>query len=180
MPERLKNGPVAAGLSAVCVLVLIVAVARAEEPHNAFDFEAVGLEGRTFSGLSLRGRVVLLDFWATWCGPCVKAIPTLNQLRNEFKSRGFEVVGVASYSGTVEDVREFVARLEPHYPIVVGDEDLVERFQVIGYPTYFLVNRGGKIVDTFVGEIESVREEVTAKIRQLTRSTPPLPERRTP
>ena len=78
---------------------------------------------------------------------------------------GFEVVGIASYSGTRDDVRQFVARHKPLYPIVMGDEDLVERFGVIGYPTYFLIDRQGKIVETYVGEIESVLEEVISKIR---------------
>ena len=134
------------------------------------DFGALGLDGKTFDATRLEGRVVLLDFWATWCGPCIKAIPTLNQLREEFSEVGFDVVGIAAYSGTRDDVQQFVSKHKPLYPIVMGDEDLVERFGVIGYPTYFLIDRQGKVAETYVGEIESVLEKVTAKIRELTQN----------
>ncbi len=137
-------------------------------PSSALDFEAIDLNGEPyFASEKLRGQVVLLDFWASWCGPCVKAIPRLNQLREEFKARGFEVVGLASYSGTLEDVRRFLEKRDARYPIVLADDDILEQFSVVGYPTYFLVDRQGQIVQTYVGEIESQLDRVRASIRDL-------------
>lgn len=83
---------------------------------------------------------------------------------------GFKVVGIAAYSGTRDDVQQFVSKHKPLYPIVMADEDLVERFGVIGYPTYFLIDRQGEVKETYVGEIESVLQEVTSKIRELTQN----------
>ncbi len=135
---------------------------------GAIDFEATRLDGEPYlAAKELQGRVVLLDFWATWCGPCVKSIPTLNQLREEFRKSGFEVLGLASYSGTREDVRNFLEKRDARYPIVMADADIVERFSVIGYPTYFLLDRQGRITETYVGEIESQLEGVKARIRSL-------------
>ena len=154
---------------AVLLLLPSPIVVSGAEPSWS-NFEALDLEGKTFDGNRLEGQVVLLDFWATWCGPCIQAISTLNQLQEEFSEVGLEVVGIAAYSGTRDDVQQFVARHQPHYAIVMGDEDLVERFGVIGYPTYFLIDRQGRIAETYVGEIESILEEVVSKIRELTQN----------
>ncbi len=149
-------------------VVMLSCVSFAPGTDSVLDFRAEDLEGRPYlAHEELRGRVVLLDFWATWCGPCIKAIPTLNRLREEFHDSGFEVVGMTSYSGTAADIRQFLERREAKYPIVLADSDLIERFSVVGYPTYFLVDRKGRIAEIYVGEIESQLNEVRARIRDL-------------
>ena len=154
----------------LCLLFLCGGVATASD--RDLNFKAIDLEGAAFHAQSLLGKVVLLDFWATWCGPCLKAFPVLNTLRKDFRDRGFEVLGVTTYSGTVEDVRKVLLKYQHDYPVVIGDEDLAERFEVIGYPTYFLVNRKGEVVNRYVGEIESLIEEVRSDIDALTREAP--------
>lgn len=155
-------------VGAVLLLAIAPAYSRGSGSGRAIDFEAVTLAGQPYpAAQELEGRVILLDFWATWCGPCIKAMPALNELREEFHDRGFEIVGMTSYSGTAEDIRRFLERREPKYPIVMADSDLIERFSVVGYPTYFLVDRKGQIAEIYVGEIESQLNDVRARIRDL-------------
>ncbi len=155
-------------LSAGFLLAVTLPFSLGSSSGGAIDFQVLNLAGEPYlAAEELEGRVVLLDFWATWCGPCIKAIPTLNQLREEFHDRGFEIVGMTSYSGTAGDIRQFLERRETKYPIVIADSDLIERFSVVGYPTYFLVDRKGQITEIYVGEIESQLNEVRARIRDL-------------
>jgi len=128
------------------------------------DFRATTLTGTPFHGSELAGKIVLLDFWAVWCPPCLKAIPTLSRLQRDLESSGFQVLGVASYSGSPEDVAAFVKEHDVHYPMVVGDDDLVERFDVIGYPTYFLIDTEGRIAKKYVGELDDLYDIVAADV----------------
>jgi len=133
----------------------------------AIDFEATTLEGRVFDGSRLKGHVVLLDFWAVWCPPCIAAMPTLSRLDHDLGERGFDVVGIAVYSGSPEDVAEFIEDKEATYTVVVGDEDLTERFEVIGFPTYFLLDVDGSIYKMYVGEMKNMKEELEQDIETL-------------
>ena len=131
------------------------------------DFQATDLHGVPFHGLSLKGKTVLLDFWAVWCPPCIKAFPVLGRLDRDLKGKGFQVLGIAVFSGTVEDVANFVEEYEVIYQVVVGDEDLVERFGVIGYPTYFLISPEGTIANKYVGDWPNLYEHVKADVAEL-------------
>ena len=172
--KNLKN-PLLIYVSAFCVLFLSWGTGRASDQN--LDFTATDLKGAEFNAADLLGDVVWLDFWETWCGPCLKAFPVLNELRGQFQDRGFEVLGVTNHSGTVEDVGKVLAKFQHDYPIVVGDGELAERFDVIGYPTYFLVNRKGEVVKQYVGEIQGLIQEVRADIEELTREAPDRKER---
>lgn len=137
------------------------------EPPPGIDFRAVDLKGEVFHGDSLRGKVVLLDFWATWCSPCIAAFPTLSKWQQEYGERGLEVVGIASFSGTPQEVAEFLSQRSAGYTMVVGDEDLVERFGVIGFPTYFLIGRDGKVFNKYVGEMKFSKDRLLADLEKL-------------
>ena len=141
--------------------------AIAEKARLAIDFQAVDLQNRPFSGLSLKGKTVLLDFWAVWCKPCIAAFPTLKKLNRDFEDKNFEVVGVAVYSGGPQEVAKFIAPHDLDYTVVVGSEDLVFQFGVIGYPTYLLVGPDGKIYKKYVGEAKNLYSEVKEGILKL-------------
>ncbi len=137
-----------------------------QEALTVADLDAVALDGGRLSGEKLRGRLVLVDFWAVWCLPCIQAFPTLSRLQDEHGERGLRVLGVAVYSGSRQDVADFLKEHDLSYPVVVGDEELVARFDVIGYPTYFLFAPDGSLVETYVGEMESLAEEVAAAVER--------------
>ncbi len=143
---------------------LAVAAGSGDPQHLAIDFQASGLDGQPFEGRSLKGKIVLLDFWAIWCPPCLWAFPELSRLDNDFEDQDFQVLGIAVYSGTVEDIRRAMVDHGATYPTVVGDDDLVERFEVIGYPTYFLISPEGIIYKKYVGEVSNLYERVAADI----------------
>jgi len=142
---------------------------QSEDRRITIDFNAIDLEGQPFNGLSLKGKIVLLDFWAIWCRPCIAAFPSLKKLNADFEDSGFAVVGIAAFSGTVDDVRKFAVVHKLDYTVLVGDQDLVQRFGVIGYPTYFLVRRDGTTFKKYVGEMENLYKEVEADILEIGR-----------
>ena len=137
-----------------------------EDSVDVFDFEALDLDGQTFDGRSLRGKTVLIDFWAIWCAPCVKAFPQLSRLQDELGGDTFQVLGMAAYSGGPARVKQFLSDKGVSYPVLVVDADLVEQFGVIGYPTYFLVDGEGHVQQKFVGELSRLYDEIAALVNQ--------------
>lgn len=108
-------------------------------------YGATAMSGDSVSLAALRGKVVLLNVWATWCGPCRKEIPELRALHAAYKDRGFEVVGVSvDTDGTDETIREFLKEFRMDYPIWRDpDERVSALFRLAGVPATFLIDRRG-------------------------------------
>jgi thiol-disulfide isomerase/thioredoxin len=109
------------------------------------------LNGKTVSLEEYRGKVVLLDFWATWCSPCVAAMPKLQKLHDKYAAKGFAVVGVAIDEGGSSVVQPVVARKKVVYPTLLGTEAAWKAYEVKTLPALFLVDREGRIVKQFGG-----------------------------
>ena len=139
----------------------------AEEIENPLDFKLKNLQGEVVDGASLAGKVVLIDFWATWCAPCLKAFPILDKLQRDLGDRGFQVISIALNSGTVQDVAKVVKQRGVEVSVVMGDKEIEEKFDVIGYPTYVLVNPQGKVHAIYVGEVENLYERIAAEVEAL-------------
>ncbi|MGD2279165.1 MAG: TlpA disulfide reductase family protein, partial [Candidatus Omnitrophota bacterium] len=101
---------------------------------------------------STRGKVVILDFWATWCPPCTAEIPHFVELYKEYRERGLEIVGVALDRGGASTVKPFAERNGMNYTVVIGDQRITADYGGIrGIPTTFVVDRQGRIAQKFVG-----------------------------
>jgi thiol-disulfide isomerase/thioredoxin len=101
----------------------------------------------------LKGQVVVLDFWATWCGPCLAELPTFNRLHRKYAGRGVKVVGIAVQSGWAEDVKPYLDKYKIKYPILIGDDNIVEKYGVFGFPTTYILNKEFKVHRKFTGEL---------------------------
>lgn len=128
-------------------------------------FSVTDLSGRTLNLADYKGKVVLLDFWATWCGPCRVEIPGFVQLQNRYRDQGLVVIGVSIDDGP-EPVREFYKEYKMNYAVAMGSEKLGALYGgILGLPTTFLIGRDGRIYAKHVGATDlSVFEE---EIKQL-------------
>ena len=118
---------------------------------QAPDFTRQDLNGHAVHLAGLRGKVVLLNFWATWCAPCQVEMPTFSAWQRQYGPRGLEVVGV-SMDDSAASARRVVARLKVDYPVAMGDAQLGMRYHgVLGLPLTFLIDRNGVIRARFQG-----------------------------
>jgi peroxiredoxin len=116
------------------------------------DFSLESLDGQTMRLSDLRGKAVLLNFWATWCGPCKIEMPWFVDFQNQYGSQGLQIVGVAMDDASKEDIGKFAKDMGVNYPILIGTESAGNLYGgVPALPETFLISRDGKIVDKIIG-----------------------------
>ena len=140
-----------AGLAVAGALAAVTLSAPAAAAGSIWDsFTARDLDGRVWTAAELEGRVVLLDFWATWCLPCLAEIPNLKQASERFGERGFLVLGVSMDRGERRELESFLRRQAIDWPQVHDgrgvDGPLARRFGVEAVPRTILVDRAGRVV----------------------------------
>ncbi len=132
----------------------------------ASDFSWFDSNGKMISLRDLKGKTVLLNFWATWCGPCKAELPDIESLNKSYASRGLVVIGVSVDKGDnlLSDVSDFATSNGLTYQIVVDNDDIANAYgNINAIPTSFLVNRDGKIVDKWIGTRNKAFFESTVK-----------------
>ncbi len=116
------------------------------------DFTLQSLDGKSMSLSDLRGKAVLLNFWATWCTPCKIEMPWFVELQNEYGAKGLQIVGVAMDDASKEDIAKFAKDMGVNYPILIGKEAVGDQYGgVPALPETFFIGRDGKIVDKILG-----------------------------
>ena len=115
------------------------------------SFRGVSLDGKAYSLDALKGKAVLLDFWASWCGPCVRSMPTLERLHQEYQSKGLVVLGI-DVGENRETVEKFLKTKGIPYPIIMGDEaGIPAAYGVNVFPTFVMIGTDGKIASHQLG-----------------------------
>lgn len=131
------------------------------------DFTLPDLNGRKVRLKDLRGQVVFLNFWATWCIPCRAEMPAMEKLHREFKDKGLVILAL-NYKESLEQIKPFVQELQLTFPILLDRNGKVsDRYQVFGLPTSYLLGRKGEVLGTAVGARDWASEEAKALIRTL-------------
>ena len=158
-------------LPVLALLLLGVALPVAGQDDSALDFEATALDGSRFSGQSISGKAVLLDFWGSWCAPCVHAFPTLRRLHADFADT-LQVVGLAYYSGELSDIAAAAAEHGLDYTVLEGSEETLDKFGIFAFPTYVLISADGEVLFTRAGEVADLYERVAQALGSQTVSGP--------
>jgi peroxiredoxin len=147
------------------------AASVAAKGHNAPDFVLTDLQGHTVKLSDLRGKAVVLNFWATWCPPCKAEIPWFVELQKRYGAQGLQVVGVSMDDGDQNDVEKFAAENSINYPILFGQEKVAEQYGGIDYlPTTFYIDRNGVVMERVFGQPE--RAEIEQNVKRAIASKP--------
>jgi len=132
-----------------------------QEELSAPVFSLPDLKGDRVELFSFKGQVIILEFWATWCGPCREEIPVLNQLYRKYRDRGLVVIGISLDRKEPEEVKKFLDQLQVDYINVMGGEEILEKYSQIAklgpiraIPATFVIDRKGRICQKFLGLTE--------------------------
>ena len=123
------------------------------------NFSLSDMDGRPLTLSSYRGKVVLLDFWATWCEPCREETPRFVDLQNKYGNQGLQIIGV-SMDDSAEPVRDFYKSFKMNYPVVMGNAGIGTQYGgILGLPIAFLIGRDGRIRARYRGAIDTTTLE---------------------
>jgi peroxiredoxin len=123
------------------------------------DFTVTDLQGKKLALSDYRGKVVLLDFWATWCAPCLEEIPHFVDMQQKLGPQGFQAIGISMDDGP-KPVQEFYQEHKLNYPVAMGTSKLADGFGgILGLPVTFVINRDGQIRKKFVGAADPAQIE---------------------
>jgi len=129
------------------------------------DLSLADTNGAPIKLSAYRGKVVLLDFWATWCGGCKTEIPWYIEFQDKYRDAGLFAIGVSMDGDGWKSVKPFLADHKLNYPVVIGNDDLGERFGVINMPLTLLIDRNGNIAQSHAGVVD--KDSFESKIRSL-------------
>jgi len=123
-----------------------------KEWGNAPDFTLSDLEGKSLTLSEFRGKVIILNFWATWCPPCRREIPDFIDLYRSYKDKGLIILGINLDAGDIRSVKRFSEEYGINYPVVIGNDSVTQDYGGIrAIPTTFIIDKKGDIREKYVG-----------------------------
>lgn len=146
--------------SVAVLLIAGLAVASAQKLQKAPETRLPDSKGKIVNLADFKGKVVVVNFWATWCPPCRNEIPGFISVYNKQKSKGVEILGVSLDRNGWDVINPFVAKMKIPYPVVLGDGSTADAWGGIeAIPTTFLVDKSGNIVEKHVGYMSEAEFE---------------------
>jgi len=138
------------------------------QKSEAPNFELENVAGGILKSNDLKGKVTVVDFWATWCEPCISEIPNYNALRQSYNDKGVEILGVTVESAKLDDIKPKVQELQMKYPVVVGNDKVIDGFGgLIGFPTTFIVDKDWKVYKKYLGMTRNKKEMIEKDLQKL-------------
>jgi thiol-disulfide isomerase/thioredoxin len=142
--------------------------APSSQKSMAPNFELENVAGGTLKSADLKGKVTVVDFWATWCEPCISEIPNYNAIRQSYADKGVEILGVTVESGPLKDIKPKVEELKMKYPVVVGTDKVIDGFGgLIGFPTTFIVDKDWRVYKKYLGMTRNKKEMIEKDLQKL-------------
>ena len=138
--------------------------AAGQEPAPLAEFSLPKLDSQVLRSQDLKDKIVVLDFWATWCENCVAEIPASNKLQEKYSSRGVKVIGMAVQSGWASDIEKFAIQYKMRYTILVGNDDTVSDFGVISFPATYVIAPGWKFYKKYSGTPQNKSADIERDI----------------
>ena len=169
MFRKIRTGSVTVAGLLLCLTALPANTTPARLRKAAPDFTLSDSKGASVRLSDYNGRVVLLDFWATWCHGCNIEIPWYMEFQQKYKDKGLAVIGVAMDDDGWKSVRPFFDEKKINYMIVVGNEGLAKEYGVNALPVTLLIDRNGKIAESHAGMVD--KKSFEKEIRTLLQST---------
>jgi peroxiredoxin len=146
------NRTFASTIISILLLFSVLSPGALAKGDKAANFALKDMRGKTVKLTDFKGKAVVLNFWATWCGPCKKEIPDLISLYNEYKKKGVVILGIALDDKGVEVVKPFVERNKISYPVLIGGGEVVEAYGGFSaIPTTFFIDKNGMIQNYLTG-----------------------------
>ncbi|MDX9800962.1 MAG: TlpA disulfide reductase family protein [Spirochaetia bacterium] len=140
-----------------------------EEDVNYFDFSLKDIYGKQVNLKDYHGKVIMLNFWATWCPPCRKEMPTMEVLYNKMKGRNFEMLAV-NVQEDAETVKNFIVKNKYTFPVLVDPKaEAAARYQARSIPTTYIIDTKGKLAGGFIGAKEWDTKDVIRVLTELTK-----------
>ena len=141
------------------------ALEPADQRKSAPEFSLQDSTGKTINLKNYHGRVLLLDFWATWCHGCKEEIPWFAEFKRKYAARGLTVVGVSLDDDGWTKVRPFIRNAKVPYQILLGNDVVAKKYGIERMPDTFLIDRHGRIAATYIGLVD--RDDVEKNIRAM-------------
>lgn len=159
----------------IALMVLLVSSSCTKEKKQAIegdeapDFTLSDINGSDVRMSDLRGKVVLIEFWATWCPPCRESIPAMNEIYKRYNEKGLVILGISVDKGqnVAEDLRAFVREYSILYPVLIDSKNINNLYGVYSIPTTFLIDKDRKVILKNIGFSPELEDKLSKEIERL-------------
>jgi thiol-disulfide isomerase/thioredoxin len=153
--------------TALSLALPVTASAFIKKGDPAPPLKVVSTTGQKISLANYKGHVLILDFFATWCAPCRKAIPHFIGLSRKYNKQGLEILGMSADEDADKEVREFIGEQKIIYPVAIAGEDMITDYGIRSLPTVYVINKKGVIAEKYMGFNDDMAASMETLIKKL-------------